>query len=571
MELDKLPLTDRSFRDIRENNYLYIDKTEYIYKILNVFNYNCCFLSRPRRFGKTLLLKTINALFQGDRKLFSGLWIDKSDYQFEKHPVLNFNMAYSEIYTKDDLISRIKTDLRNAGDLEEIKINATSYGEMLGELLKGISLKYGVDAVILVDEYDAPVARNISDRTLAAANRDVLHDFYQSMKTNIDSIHFVFVTGITRFAMSSFDSGPNNFMDISLQPELAGICGFTPRELDNYFGDRMEQILQKLKDDEAVAANADVDDLKKIIFDWYDGYNWLGPEHVLNPYSILYFFARKEFDAYWPVSGYTSHLRALVRENPQKFLQPRLDSYTSAELGISHLDNLKPVPVLFHSGYLTIDRKISNNIRSEGRTKVVKTFTFRTPNWEVEQNFRASLFKDAFAPEESYLSALTELLPEALLEKNSENVSDLLHDLLSSISFGQHASSGQRIFSEKYYHSIIHASLLAAGFEVYSQGSGAHGMSDITLFLTDRVRVVIELKYCSADSDVSDYYSSQAGKAQSENERSAKEFTAALDRAEKQIIANDYAGPYRANRCEVICMALALRGRDEVKVRFLDL
>jgi predicted AAA+ superfamily ATPase len=185
MEQKTLSVNDRSFRNIIEGNFLYADKTEYIYRMLNIDKFNCCFLSRPRRFGKSLLLDTIHELFQGDRKLFEGLCIDKSDYKFEKHPVLNFNMAYAKTPSPDILIGRIAEDIKYKADEQNVSITSNSYDMMLEQLLKGLSKKHGVGAVILVDEYDAPVTKNISDRKLALANRDILHDFFQTIKSNI--------------------------------------------------------------------------------------------------------------------------------------------------------------------------------------------------------------------------------------------------------------------------------------------------------------------------------------------------------------------------------------------------
>jgi hypothetical protein len=301
-----------------EGNFLYADKTEYIFNLLDVDKFNCCFLSRPRRFGKTLLIKTIDALFQGERKLFEGLWIDGSDYKFEKYPVLNFNMAYYEISTSDDLISIIKRRLIKHA--EKMKVELTSgysfgemFGEMFGELLEGVYAKFDVGVVILVDESDAPMADHISDMELALANRDVLRGFFRCIKQNIDYIHLAFVTGITRFAMTTLDSGSNNFVDISLLPEYAGICGFTPSELDTCFEDRLEVTLDSLKDDGGLPQGVGVDDLKAEILKWFDGYNWLGNERVINPYSILHFLRKKKFASYWISTGRPSHLSALVR------------------------------------------------------------------------------------------------------------------------------------------------------------------------------------------------------------------------------------------------------------------
>ncbi|MDR1040783.1 MAG: AAA family ATPase, partial [Deltaproteobacteria bacterium] len=196
MEPKKLPLNDKPFRKIIQGNYLYADKTKYIHKMIT--EYDCCFLSRPRRFGKTLLLDTLDELFQGNSELFEGLWIGTpKKYEFKSHPVLRINMAYAKISTKEDLENKIERDLRRTAEKEDVKIIGTSYDDMLEELLEGVVKKYGIGAVVLIDEYDAPVARHISNQRLAEDNCDVLHDFYTSLKKNIRFIRFAFVTGIT--------------------------------------------------------------------------------------------------------------------------------------------------------------------------------------------------------------------------------------------------------------------------------------------------------------------------------------------------------------------------------------
>ncbi|MDR1039829.1 MAG: AAA family ATPase [Deltaproteobacteria bacterium] len=265
--MKKLSLIGPSFRKIILENYLYADKTKYIHEMIE--NYDSCFLSRPRRFGKTLLLDTIGELFKGDRELSKGLWIDsKSGYSFKKHPVLRLSMGkYTEISSKEDLVKGIMFDLSQSAKEEGLKISAPNTGQMLEQLLKGISGKHGVGAVVLIDEYDAPVTRHIADQTLASDNRDVLHDFYAALKENYEHVRFSMVTGITRFALTSMDSGSNNFVDISLSPEFSGICGFTTPEFLKLFRDRFEETLKKLKYAGRIGQKAGLKDLKRKILE----------------------------------------------------------------------------------------------------------------------------------------------------------------------------------------------------------------------------------------------------------------------------------------------------------------
>ncbi|MDR1040601.1 MAG: AAA family ATPase [Deltaproteobacteria bacterium] len=551
MERKELRLGDPTFREIRERNIVYADKTEYIHKMINLSK--CCFLSRPRRFGKTLLIKTIDELFRGNRELFDGLWIGtKNRYAFDRHPVLRFNLSFAEIKTAQDLVDRIKRELVKAANREGVTLSVNSYDEMLYDLLYGLYRKHGVDTVVLIDEYDAPVARHISDKKLASDNREVLHDFFGAIKTNGEYIHFALVTGITRFAMTAMDSGPNNFKDISLMPEFSGICGFTVEDLDSLFEDRFDDTLTNLKENGQIGQDADHDALKLKILEWYDGYNWLGTKRVLNPFSILNFFSDKVFDEYWPSSGIPTHLSALVREKPLEFIQPKLDSYTTKQLRKVELHSLTPIPIMFHSGYLTIDGKTRKEVKKDGRTFTVDAFTFRTPNLEVDLNYRASFFTDAFGLDEGYFNDFSENFPKALLNRDSEEVVRLTHGLLAAVTYWHHLPS------ERYNHSVLHASFLAAGIEVLSEVSGGHGRSDIVVFLDGRVRVVIELKYRQA-----------RGKADGAD-NAGNDLSSALDDAEKSMREGDYLAAHRMTATEMIPVALAIRDRDEVAARFLD-
>jgi hypothetical protein len=541
--------SDLSFKEIRQGNHIYADKTEYIYKILNGKpTLNSCFLSRPRRFGKTLLLDTIEELFQGDRELFRGLWIDQSDYKFERHPVLKFNMAYSQVSTKDDLIDRIRNNLRKMAYDKGVTFFADSYGEMLGELIEGIYKKCGTKVVILVDEYDAPLTTHIMEPDIVPGIRTVLHDFYVALKTNSKLIRLALVTGITKFAMTALDSGPNNFTDISLRPEFGGICGITEDEMDTVFGDRYNDTLIGLKANKQIAWNAKIKGLKKKILNYYDGYNWLGKKNVLNPYSLLKFFDKNKFGPYWPMSGKPSLLSALVSENPLDLINPKLDGHTADDLSI-----LKPASVLFHSGYLTIHYAETKNRKMDDKTTIkVEEYTFKIPNLEVAYGFAYTVFRSAYDPNNKFFSNFYEKLPTSLLNKDAEETATQLHNLLSAIASEQHEPN------EKHYHAVIQAAFIATGIEVIGQTQSSQGKSDMTAFIKN-TRVVIEVKYCKI-----------VEKGAKSKDHADNELVAALDKAADQIKTKDYAAPFRVAGKKVIGLAIAVRGRNEVAVRFIE-
>ncbi|MDR1035686.1 MAG: AAA family ATPase [Deltaproteobacteria bacterium] len=319
MGLKRLPVDDPAFRSIIHGNYIYADKTQYIYKLIT--KYRCCFLSRPRRFGKTLLLNTIEELFGGDRDLFKGLWIDtRKHYDYQIHPVLRFSMAYAELPDPDYLRGSIETILTNFAEREEITLIQSSYGKMLDELLQALYIKYGVGSVVLIDEYDAPVALNLADSKLAETNSKILHHFFSAMKRNKDLIRFSLVTGVTRFAFTALDSGPNNFVDISLKPKFAGICEFTIKEFFHLFNDRFPRTLASLKKAGTIEKDADETALLKTIASWYDGYNWLAKQRLLNPYSIISLFDDNMLSTYWTLSGNPTHISQLAAQKPLDYM-----------------------------------------------------------------------------------------------------------------------------------------------------------------------------------------------------------------------------------------------------------
>ncbi|MDR2199029.1 MAG: AAA family ATPase [Deltaproteobacteria bacterium] len=317
MALKNLSVGAWTFANIIDRNILYADKTKYIYDLLNA-NEKDYFLSRPRRFGKTLLLYTLEELFSGNRERFKGLWIDASDYDFKKHPVIFFSLSL-ESRTPDILMANINNDLKTLARKAELELTDATPATYFGNLIQALSEKSKSEVVVLIDEYDAPVTRNMAHPEIAQSNADILHDFFATLKkVNVAPlIHFTFVTGITRYALTSMDSGANHLIDISLNPQFAGICGFTLEEFDSLFSERLPDVLASLAAKGEIKENVDIKGLKSKILDWYNGYNWEGPTKVLNPYSIINFFKNTYFDNFWILSGRPGRLSALIKEKPQ--------------------------------------------------------------------------------------------------------------------------------------------------------------------------------------------------------------------------------------------------------------
>jgi hypothetical protein len=371
---------------------LYADKTAYILELIKDPDQQF-FLSRPRRFGKSLLLSSMKSLFLGQKELFKGLAIAAQGYDFPKFPVLTLSMVIGS-KTPSILETGLLTTLRSVAKEENIEIMGSESIVCFRELIKALYLKNDrTKVVVLVDEYDFPVTSTIADQKTAEANAAILSGFFAVLKDMDEFIRFAFVTGITRYALTSMDSGPNHLSDISLDPKYAGICGFTLEDFDLLFADRLESILGRLKAKGKMKTADQTADLKEKIYKWYDGYNWGGDTRILNPFSILNFFKKESFGGYWILSGRPKHLTAMIKANPSNFFQPKLESYLSDELKKSDLKELEAVPVLFHSGYLTLDKAKTQGENSQAEeTENGDSYTLRLPNYEVASSY----YKDCF-------------------------------------------------------------------------------------------------------------------------------------------------------------------------------
>jgi hypothetical protein len=499
--LQLLPIGDPSFDTIIDDNLLYADKTKYIYDLINSKR-KAFFLSRPRRFGKTLLLRTLKELFSGNSERFNNLWIGQSDYTFPRHPVLDLSLALTTP-SPEILKTSLLGQLHEIADFNHLNVSGDSPEVFFGGLIKSLRWHHKSKVVVLIDEYDAPVTRNMADMKVAKANAAVLHDFFAVMKTISvsDCIHFSLVTGITRYALTSMDSGPNHLVDISLAPEYAGICGFTLEEFGPLFADRMEPALASLKAAGVMPPSADLADLNSEIHFWYDGYNWGGQTRVLNPYSILNFFDQNVFRQYWILSGRPSHLTSLIQAKPLDFINTKLTSYLSIDLRKSDLTQLQALPILFHSGYLTIDtiKYLQASNSDLPGMKLEEFATFKLPNFEVESMYLNDCFKAIFNihSNDNFVTWRNEL-QQAFLDRDAQAVSDRFNKLLSPITYHQ------RMKEEETFHIVVQSILSTMGFKVLSEVPGSKGRLDLAIELPGEIYVIIELKYCQNKVDLND-------------------------------------------------------------------
>ncbi|MDR1607725.1 MAG: AAA family ATPase, partial [Deltaproteobacteria bacterium] len=362
----EFPSEGQSFPQIRSQNLLYVDKTKYFYPMLK--KGGCYFLSRPRRFGKSLIIGALAELLKGNRELFKGLWIDSSDYDFKKYPVVTLSMVgehKNEAALEASLINRLQGAARENGlRLADLDLAENSPpGDILDGLVSKLCSDENTRVAILIDEYDAPIQKAIGDVAQAEINRGVLSGFYSSVKALADAgkTHLVFVTGVTKFAKASIFSGFNNLSDLTLDSEYNAICGFTLEEFQSYFLDYLPGILERYKSNGFMPPEADLDYLIEEIIGYYDGYSWDGETRVLNSYSLIQALAKKKLKAYWFSSGAPSFLMKFLKIEGSGFSFPENPQMDETSLDAVDIKNLQLTPLLFQTGYLTIDKKLSDS------------------------------------------------------------------------------------------------------------------------------------------------------------------------------------------------------------------
>jgi hypothetical protein len=391
--MKKLSVGISDFKELIQGDYIYVDKTEYIYKLIKQGKYY--FLSRPRRFGKSLLISTLEYLFKGEKELFRGLYIqDKLDWN-ETYPVLRIDFA-KDIVKKEDYKKRVILELEKNYVNNQIKLEKALKKEedevsLFEKLIIFIYKKYGKKIVILIDEYDKPILDLIENIKEAQNIRKQLKAFYSVLKGLDRYIKFVLITGVSKFSKVSLFSGLNQLEDISLNKDFGNICGYTQQELEFYF---KEYLL-----------NLNLEEIKE----WYNGYNFLG-DKLYNPFDILLYLKNKVFRNYWYETGKTEFLFKLLKTS--NYQLPYLNKlyYTNDILDKFDIEHISIEALMFQTGYLTI--KEVKQIQSE------EMYILDYPNKEVRQSFNRDL---VFYITKNYHTDRTYNLKIAIINENRKN------------------------------------------------------------------------------------------------------------------------------------------------------
>lgn len=374
MERQKYPISTADFERIRTENYLYVDKTEYINSLVTsgVFY----FLSRPRRFGKSLLQSTLAAYFSGKRELFKGLAIDRlQPNQWETYPVLRLDLSGKAYLDKNSLTSLLDMHLQAWEAEYGVKDVREAPDERFAVLLRTLAANTGKKAVILIDEYDSPLWETIGNIELQDLYREQLHGFYSVLKKEETHIKFCMLTGVTKFGKVSVFSGLNNLNDITFDNQYAGICGITEKELKTYFTPGIERL--------AEAEQCTPEEAFNLLKFYYDGYHFTKSLlDIYNPFSVLKALDRCEIEEFWCGTGMPSILSKSLRD-----IDFNIETLNEVGVPQSVLENLSPyqtdpIPLFYQTGYLTI----------KAYDRDAKIYTLRYPNREVEKAFLKIIF-----------------------------------------------------------------------------------------------------------------------------------------------------------------------------------
>ena len=511
MEEEKIAQGTYDFRVMREDGYRYVDKTALLYPLVTRGRDSFFFISRPRRFGKSLMLSTLECLFRGERELFKGLAIDKMDYDWKSYPILHFNFAGLNVETletfKIDFRSYVRETLTKAGcEWNDADFPGANFSRAIKTLAAASEQK---SVVILIDEYDAPVGHTLNDIKKASAIRQELSNFYIQIKNNVGAIRFMLMTGVTRFTQLSVFSALNNLTDLTMDERYATLLGYTDEELEANFSKTLHR--------HAEVMGLSYEDYREKLRWWFNGYRFSPDceDKVYNPYAIGQTLGalKRRFVGTWIRSGTTSTVVNYFANNQlaeQDY--ENVEDISEEDLDVCGLENILPIAMLYQSGYLTI-KDFQDGV-----------FTLGIPDEEVRRAFNSQLVqKFAEKDGDQYRNATCRALKQADFDTFFGNLSDLY----AHLTYGPKEERVQ----EFSFQRILYVLLTSSGFfRVTAEDRQSHGRADLVAETPERV-FVFELKVDGTPQE-------------------------ALD----QIKEKGYAEPYRHSGKEVHLIGLSFDG-----------
>lgn len=470
-EIQKYPLSTADFERIRTDGYLYVDKTDYVHTLVSSGIFY--FLSRPRRFGKSLLLSTLEAYFLGKRHLFKGLALDRlQPEEWNTYPVLRLNLSGKRYADENSLVSELDLHLERWEKAYGITEPRKDIDERFEILIHTVADVSGKKVVVLVDEYDSPLSDSIYNKELQDHYRDQLHGFYAVLKKTEQHIQFCMLTGVTKFGKVSVFSGLNNLKDITFLDAYAGICGITEDELHTDF----ETGVKRLAETEGCSLDEAFGQLK---FN-YDGYHFSKSLlDIYNPFSLMNALDNSEISSYWCASGMPTLLSKSLRNADYDLKQLNNTQVTREALENLSVYRTDPVALFFQTGYLTIKEYDTSS----------KLYTLGYPNREIERGIFNNVL-NLYVPSTPYAGADINKMRETLLRGNPEDFVARLKAYLSGVP--SHLKINVSKY-ENYYHTIFYCIASLIGLDVNVEYNTSRGFIDM-LVRTQEYIYVIELK-----------------------------------------------------------------------------
>ena len=462
----KLPTGIQNFAKLREEGCYYVDKTGLVMDLIESGSY--FFLSRPRRFGKSLLVDTFKELFEGNRALFDGLAAETRWDWTKRYPVIRISFSDGVLHSRAELDQRILDLLEDNQSRLGVRCQRTSISGQFAELIRLVQEKHGARAVVLIDEYDKPILDNITDPDTARVMRDGLRNLYSVLKGADEHLKFVFLTGVSKFSKVSLFSGLNNLTDLTIDPAYSALCGYTDTDVDTVFAPELPGL--------------DREEIRR----WYNGYNWLGTS-VYNPFDVLLLFRNRSFQPYWFETGTPTFLVDLLSQRQQ--FTPDLGRLHAAEslLSAFDVDYIASEALLFQAGYLTIDTSRVIPGRRE--------FTLKYPNLEVQASLNDSLLQQLCGRPDIPGRQISRLY-DLLVARDVAGLESLFHAFFATIPHDWYRSNDIARF-EGYYASVFYSHFAALGLDIRVEDTTNHGRIDMTVLFEGQVWIfefkVVEL------------------------------------------------------------------------------
>ncbi len=463
MNRRKLPTGIQTFREIREDDCYYVDKTDYALRLADEGKHY--FLSRPRRFGKSLFLDTLKELFEGSEELFRGLAVHQQWHWDAPHPVVRLSFAKGNFKTPGYLHTNTMVQLERVARRASVPVAYDTAPERFGDLIETLHERTQRRVTVLVDEYDKPILDALGDSETATANRDYLRGLYSTIKDCDADVQFSFLTGVSKFPKTGLFSTVNQFTDLTLEPAFSTICGYTEQDLEQVFAPELPQF--------------DRDKMRT----WYNGYSWGGEETVYNPYDVLLLFRRGRFENHWYRTGTPEFLVKMLLERGIDELG-RVEGTTAGEDRLSAFDigRIDTAALMFQTGYLTI----KETLEGDGDPQ----YRLGYPNEEVRRSVNKSLLNALTRnPSENEAETLGRRLKEALAAADYAGLRAALAALYAAMPYEQRIGHSRQGEYEGHYVALAGACAKGAGVEVVMEESGSRGRADVTMKWGARVYV----------------------------------------------------------------------------------